>query len=48
MSKVSTWTYVWHPPAAVAGVCLEEWRNDSIKRKDSYHIAVTEKVFSAV
>ena len=38
--------YVWAPPPAAADVCIEEIRKARMKRKDSLHIIIIQKLFT--
>ena len=41
---IKSGTYVWYPPPAAADVCLEELRKARLKRKDSLHIVLIQKL----
>jgi len=43
--RVSSGTYVWHPPPAAADVSLEELCKARMKRKELFHISVIAKLF---
>ena len=38
--------YIWTPPPAAADVCIEEIRKARMKRKDSLHIIIIQKLFT--
>ena len=39
-------TYIWTPPPAAADACIEEIRKARMKRKDSLHIIIIQKLFT--
>ena len=44
--KVKKGTYVWSPPAAAAGPCLEELRKARMKRQQSRHIVIIHRLMT--
>ena len=46
--KVKKGTYVWSPPAAAVGPCLEELRKARMKRQQSRHIVIIHKLMTPI
>ena len=44
--RITSGTYVWSPPAAAAMVCLEELRKARMKRKNSRHIVIIQRLMT--
>ena len=45
---ITSGIYVWSPPAAVADACLEELRKARMKRKQSTHIVVIQRLMTPI